>query len=142
MILYFIKDKSLYMTQIMKHLFACDMLAIKKYNNPISNFIYCALPYGPVIDQYKHFFEFLFFNDYTDFDFDNDIDKPKYIANIAFNKDLFTDEELKCMEYVKEIFSGKSSKQLSKWSHQFDAWAKTEIGNKIDLKKYINDFNI
>lgn len=142
MILYFIKDKSLYMTQIMKHLFACDMLFMKKYNTSISNFIYCALPHGPVIDQYKNFFEFLFYNDYTDFDFDEDIDKPKYIANITFDSDLFTKEELECMQYIKNVFKGKSSKQLSEWSHQFDAWSKTKIGDRIDLQKYIDNFKV
>lgn len=141
-LLYFIKDKSLYMTQIMKHLFACDMLSIKKYNASISNFVYCALPHGPVIDQYKSLFGYLFYCGYTDFDFDENIDKPKYIANISFDKDLFTNEELECMEYVKKTFAGKSSKQLSNWSHQFEAWTKTEISNKIDLRKYIDDFEI
>lgn len=141
-ILYFIKDKSLYMTQIMKHLFACDMLSMKEYDMAISNFSYCALPYGPVIDQYKDFLVFLLSNDYTDFDFDEDIDKPKYIANIQFDSNLFTKEELACMEYVKNTLKGKSSNELSEWSHQFNAWAKTEVGHKIDLRKYIDDFNI
>ena len=141
-ILYFIKDKSLYMTQIMKHLFACDMLSMKEHDMTISNFSYCALPYGPVIDQYKVFFAFLLANNYTDFDFDEDIDKPKYIANVPFDSNLFTEEELACMEYVKNTLKGKSSIELSKWSHQFDAWVKTEVGHKIDLRKYIDDFNI
>lgn len=60
--------------------------------------------YGTVIDQYKTFFEFLFSNGYINLAFDDDIDKPKYIANVNFNRNLFNKEDGVC----KKLLWGKA----------------------------------
>lgn len=130
---YILEGESLYKTQIMKSLFAIDFLNYKKFNKQITNLKYAHCPYGPMIDNWKKIFEFLIQNKYMQFDSTCEEDYLKFISDTKFNNKLFTEEELTTLKYVKDIFKGKSSVTLSKWSHEFPGWINTKDGEIINL---------
>ena len=139
--LYLLKNKPLYETQIMKHLFAVDFQSQKELNNPITTLFYAHAPYGPIIDNRDNIINYLLNNNYLKLVCIND-DKVKFIANQDCDLNLFTKAEQNILEKVQTKLEGKTSIELSEWSHQFTGWQKTRDGQIINYKKYINEFDI
>jgi len=139
--LYMLKNNPLYETQIMKHLFAIDFQAQKELNRPISTLRYAHAPYGPIIDGKDMIMNYLLKNNYLELICTND-DKVKFLAIKEYDSNLFTEEEQNILEKVKKKLNGKTSIELSKWSHSFLGWQETKDGQIINYKKYQNHFNL
>jgi hypothetical protein len=58
----------------------------------------------------------------------------------SVNKSLFSDDEIKTINNISTKFKGKSSKNLSEWSHKFIGWQKTNDSKIIsyDYSKYLD----
>lgn len=143
-LLYLLCDNPLYVMGLIKNMFAADFLNYKKYDSSISDFKYIKMGYGPVIDNYKDIINSMLKTGeikIEDIEVIDGVERFKYIAVWDINKSLFTKEELETLETVKKKFKGKSSKNLSDWSHKFDGWIKTPLGKVINYK-YAKDINI
>jgi len=137
--IYFLSDSKLYLTQLMKKLFATDFLFYKNFNITVTNFKYANCPFGPVVDGHNNLIDFLAKEAYIKFDFESGTDKPLITTDLIFNLEMFTTDEINVMNKVKYLLKGKSSTDLSKWSHNFEGWKKTNPGDIIDFK-YAKDF--
>lgn len=139
--LYLLKNNPLYETQIMKHLFAVDFESQKELNVPITAFAYAHAPYGPIIDNRDEIMNYLLNNNYLKIVCIND-DRVRFVANQEYDSNLFTPEEKNILEKVKKKLNGKTSIELSNWSHNFIGWQETKNGQIISYKKYTADFNL
>lgn len=139
--LYMLTNNPLFETQIMKHLFATDFESQKELNNPITKLKYAHAPYGPIIDERNEIINYLLKNNYIQIIFTDD-EKIKFIANHPYDLIFFNEEEKNILEKVKRKLKGKSSTELSNWSHGFRGWQQTENGQIIEYKKYIKDFDL
>ena len=139
--LYLLKNNPLHQTQIMKYLFATDFQAQKELNNPLTILKYAHAPYGPIIDERTEIINYLLNNNYIQILFIED-DKIKFTTNQEYDINLFSKQEIAVLEKVKKKLNGKNAIQLSNWSHNFTGWQKTKNGQIIDLKKYIEDFDL
>lgn len=117
----------------MKLLFYADFLHYKKNVLSISGVPYVRFQYGPVPKDYEFLLasfekcgiierDYNIMNDYT-------IINTK--AKQKFDDSLFTDDEIKTMEYVENYFKHYGSKKISEFSHEEDAWKNTEPGEII-----------
>lgn len=139
--LYILKNNSLFETQIMKYLFATDFETQKVLNKPLTTLKYAHAPYGPIIDERNEIINYLLNNKYIKIIFTND-EKIKFIATQEYDCNLFTKDEKEILKKVKDRLKGKTSVELSNWSHNFLGWKKTKNGQIIDYKKYINYFDL
>ena len=140
MILSILKDNKLYLTQLMKYLFACDFLSYKKYDKPISSFKYAALPHGPVVNNYKELINYLIQNNYIKIEV---LDEINYliVSNYEIDEDLFDKQEIEILNEIKTKFKGKTSKNLSDWSHDFIGWKNTKTSSIINYE-YAKKLNL
>lgn len=129
--LFMLENNPLYETQIMKNLFAIDFYSQKENGHPVTKLKYAKAPYGPIIDNRGNILNFLLQNNYLKIVYNND-DKLKFIAVQKYDKNLFNNNEIKVMKYIKEKFKNKTSQELSDWSHNFEGWKKTKNGQIID----------
>ena len=140
MILSILKDNKLYLTQLMKYLFACDFLSYKKYDKSISSFKYAALPHGPVVNDYKELINYLIQNSYIKIEV---LDETNYliVSNYEIDEDLFDKQEVAILNEIKTKFKGKTSKDLSDWSHDFIGWKNTNTSSIINYE-YAKELNL
>lgn len=139
-ILYMLKDNRLCETSLMKSLFAVDFYNYKECGTPITNLKYAHLPYGPVVDNRNDLYNLMLRNNYIKLEF-TDI-STNFMVNIQYDEGIFTKEELKNLNFVKNKLKGYTSNELSEWSHRFKGYKETKNGQIINYKyaKYL-DFN-
>jgi putative zinc finger/helix-turn-helix YgiT family protein len=130
--LYFLSEKKLYTTQLVKYLFATDFLYYKKYGKSITGYNYVKLEHGPVLDHYKDIINNLIKEELIEitetevYEENGELkDTFKFGALCRYNRNLFSKEEMDIMEDVSNRFKNYSSKKLSEWSHKFIGWQKT-----------------
>lgn len=138
--LYVLQDNALGETQLMKNMFALDFHSNKTLGSPITTLKYAKAPFGPIIDKHEKIINYLVNNDYLSLVFIGN-DKVKFKSNKDFNNDVFSDDELSILEFIKNKLKNKSANELSEWSHEFVGWQNTKIGQIIDYKKYKDEFN-
>ena len=118
-------------TKMNKLLFYIDFLAYRENGMAISGLSYKAIDFGPVPERWDVV--------YSEFD---EIHQElrsvgDFVGSVLTSTDkadlsLFTDSEIKVMEYVLEKFNNISSRDLSKLSHKESAWT-----NHHDLHEII-----
>lgn len=137
--LYLLNENELYQTQIMKYLFAIDFLAKKELDYPLTCLKYANAQFGPIINDRKNLFDFLVFQNYLNIKIE-DNDKVMFSSKKKYIDELFTSEEKSLIDKILTKFKGKTSTELSLWSHEFEGWKKTKPGEFIDYKyaKYFN----
>ena len=122
--LYLLYDNPLYETQIMTYLFASDFLCQKEEDKPLTQLRYVHVPVGLLIDNRDIILNQLLRDGYlTLTHFDGD--KVKFYSSLLSDTALFNDVELGVMDAVKKVFVGKTSVELSNWSHNFPGWSQT-----------------
>lgn len=141
-VLYILKDNKLCETLLMKHLFAVDFYNYKENGIAITNLKYAHLPYGPVVDNRNDLYNFMIKNGYIKLEF-NDIG-TNFIADTNYEKEIFTDDEIKSLDYVKTKLKGYTAGKISDWSHNFKGYKETKNGQIIDYKyaKYLDFSNL
>ncbi|MFA5407394.1 MAG: type II toxin-antitoxin system antitoxin SocA domain-containing protein [Bacilli bacterium] len=148
-ILYFLSKKELYITQLVKYLFASDFLSYKKYGFSITGSIYIKQQFGPLLKDYREIVNDLFRTgviEISKIEIIEDVagetkEIYKYKAIDNFDKDMFSDNEITILQTICTSFKNKSSKQLSDWSHNFIGWKETPILQTISYN-YAEDFNL
>ncbi len=141
--LYILNNNPLGKTQIMKNMFALDFENYKEYGYKITTLNYANGTHGPIIDNYKWIINYLLHNNYITIDPAIEEDKADvYLSNALVDLNFFFDEEVKCMNKVKNKLKGKSASELSLWSHKFIGWKETKAGEIISPKKYSDSFSL
>lgn len=134
MVLFFSKHlKGVYKTMMNKLLWYTDFLCFKTTSCSISGSRYLAYKLGPVPDHYALIFgdmerrnlieiseEFIKAGDNG-----NDIMGDNIVAKEELNPDMFSDVELKCLEYVAKKFGKFTTSKIVQYSHEEKAYRKT-----------------
>lgn len=138
--LYVLNNNYLTKTQIMKNLFCIDFEFFKEEKKSITSLKYVHCKYGPIIDKKDAYLNFLIQQNYIEI-VDNDDDIVLFKPIKEYDKSIFTLKELEIMDKVLLKLSGKSSKELSNWSHKFKGWLDTKDGEYISYS-YSKDFEL
>ncbi|NGM60908.1 DUF4065 domain-containing protein [Sphingobacterium sp. SGG-5] len=123
------KAGELYKTKLNKLLFYIDFLAYKCIGNSIMGLQYRAIPYGPVPSEYERLFLRL-----QDEGWLSNEERQNggeqfyevYHADIAFEGQLFTGEEIKVIDTVAALFKKKKTSEIVDLSHTEQAWIDNE----------------
>ncbi|MDA2670654.1 DUF4065 domain-containing protein [Bacillus cereus] len=127
MILYFAQN-GVQKTKLMKLLFYTDFLNYKKNLISMSGVPYVRLPFGPVPKDHDLLISSIEKNEMIniDYDFYNDYTIINIKAIEEFDDSLFTSDEIKILEQVKEHFKHFGSVAISDFSHEETGWKDTE----------------
>lgn len=92
------------------------------------------------MDNRNDLYNLMLRNNYIKLEF-TDI-STNFMVNIQYDEGIFTKEELKNLNFVKNKLKGYTSNELSEWSHRFKGYKETKNGQIINYKyaKYL-DFN-
>ena len=131
--LYVLKNNYLSITQIMKTFFAIDFLSFKDLNKTITSFKYAHATYGPIIDNKDFYLDMLVKSGYLEIFYD-ELEVVLFKPCMECDLSLFSDDEIKVLDMVKNKLKGKSAKELTEWSHRFKGWIDTKQGKIIDFK--------
>ncbi len=138
-VIYFLKDKYTYITRLNKYLFYADFLNFSVSGYSITGLNYEAIDMGPAPYSYKLLYGVLDAEKYIKYD--NELkgnnEQSKYVPIKKFDKELFTEQELKNIETVYEKFRYKKTPQIIDISHEEEAWKKNRKSDGlISYKEY------
>jgi uncharacterized phage-associated protein len=127
MVIYFAENQKPWKTQLNKLLFYADFHTFALTGFSMSGVKYRAIDMGPVPNNFSSIFEYMSNQNLVEIkstSFENGgigeqfLPKPESV----FNKELFTETELKVLANVAETLAQKSTQDLIARSHQEKAW--------------------
>lgn len=139
-VLYLLDNNSLYETSLMKNLFTVDFECVKESGRPITDLRYVHMKFGPVIDNRFDLYNFLIKNEYIELE-QVEFDTGTKFKNIcSCDEKLFSDDELRVLDLVKNKLKKYGASSLSDWSHKFKGWKDTKDGEVIsyDYAPYLD----
>lgn len=131
-VLFFSKDGA-FTTCLNKFLFYADFLHFKRFSVSMTGLRYAHMPFGPAPDKFMNFFALLTENgivDVEEVNYDGG-SGVRFKPSIGIDTNVFEESELRCLLAVKAAFEGKSSKEMSDYSHEEEAWRSTKNGDLI-----------
>lgn len=136
LISYIASKVTLYLTSLNKYLWFIDMISYNKMATSITGLTYMHEQYGPVILNRKYEEISKLDDKYRREDKEKNDGSIQSIITSNNNYDLstFTDKELKIIDYVIDLLSDKSVKEISNLSHKELAWKNTERFEKISFE--------
>jgi uncharacterized phage-associated protein len=132
MVIYLIQAAD-FQVRLNKLLFYSDFLSYKNSGYSISGCNYKAIQMGPVPNQYGTIFDYLKQSQYIDekpIPYKNDYIE-KLIPLKHFNKSLFTEKEINCLDSVIRKLKNKSKKEIVDLSHKEPAWIHNQKSRSI-----------
>lgn len=128
MVLYFAQNNpKLSKTRLNKLLFYSDFRFFKENSVSISGTTYIHDYYGPVPSDFELLYTLLKDNDEIETKPFNDGHGEMFISAQEFNKNLFTNEELKVLKTVSDDFKDYNAKKITDYSHQEKAYQDTKM---------------
>lgn len=128
MVLYFTQNNpKLSKTRLNKLLFYSDFRFFKENSVSISGTTYIHDYYGPVPSDFELLYTLLKDNDEIETKPFNDGHGEMFISAQEFNKNLFTNEELKVLKTVSDDFKDYNAKKITDYSHQEKAYQDTKM---------------
>ncbi len=137
-ILFFSVGQGVWKTKLNKLLFFADFLSHKRFKKPITGARYKALPFGPVPEDYGKWYSILSESgeiEIREEALSDDVVGEKILAKKGVNTKVFTCQELKILEFVREFFEDKTTKETTNISHEEEAYYTTSIGDFIPYEK-------
>ena len=136
-IIFFCKEASVPKTKLNKLLFYADFRHYKEYDVSITGAKYARLPYGPVLDQYEHYFAFLYHDEHAltikEKDFGDYV--GEYFRSVKEpDLSLFSASELKVLSIVKENFASHTASQIKEKSHKEQGYKETSNSQIISYQ--------
>lgn len=126
MILYFLGHMNVgYKTSLNKLMFYADFLMYREHCVGISGLSYSALPYGNVPNNFKVLYGI--FNEVEEIDDEKPYFKPLTVCDLS----VFSENEVRVLEYVAEKMAKQASTALSESNHLEDAWLKYKHDTKL-----------
>ncbi len=141
MVVYFSEHIKPYKTKMNKLLFYADFLMFKQSCFSISGVRYNAINMGPVPHNFQSVFEYLaneaeidiHYHEFPDGGFGEQfVARPER----PFNKNLFSEPELKVLEKIVDTFKTTSTNDIIELSHLEAAWQKNEQNKSIISYEY------
>lgn len=126
MILYFLGHMNVgYKTALNKLMFYADFLMYREHCVGISGLSYSALPYGNVPNNFKVLYGI--FDEVEEIDDERPYFKPLTVCDLS----VFSENEVRVLEYVAEKMAKQASIALSETNHLEDAWLKYKHDTKL-----------
>lgn len=126
MILYFLGHMNVgYKTALNKLMFYADFLMYREHCVGISGLSYSALPYGNVPNNFKVLYGI--FDEVEEIDDERPYFKPLTVCDLS----VFSENEVRVLEYVAEKMAKQASTALSETNHLEDAWQKYKHDTKL-----------
>lgn len=126
MILYFLGHMNVgYKTALNKLMFYADFLMYREHCVGISGLSYSALPYGNVPNNFKVLYGI--FDEVEEIDDEKPYFKPLTVCDLS----VFSENEVRVLEYVAEKMAKQASIALSETNHLEDAWLKYKHDTKL-----------
>ena len=143
LISYIASKTKLYLTSLNKYLWFIDMISYNKRAVSITGLTYVHEQYGPVIINRKYEEISKLDEKYKREDKENNDGSIKSVITSNENYDLsaFTKEEIKIIDYVINMLSNKTVKEISNLSHKESGWKDTDRYEKISFE-YADNLNI
>jgi putative zinc finger/helix-turn-helix YgiT family protein len=143
-ILFFCKGEGIPRTKLNKLLFYADFKHFKEYAVSITGAQYAQLPYGPVLNNYDHYFATLIGNGaltINETEFPDGFVVEQFFSSKEPDLSLFSDSELKVLVSVKDYFKDVNAKDISRISHEEQGYKDT-ADNAIISYKYAEKLRI
>ena len=121
-------------TVLNKLLFYADFIHYREYAVSITGLKYAAIDYGPVPDNYEHYYALLVDNGSLGVEeiFCNDeIAGEKFLSKKNPELSLFSPSELKILASVKEYFDTWTARNISDCAYKEKGYEETPIGRPI-----------
>ena len=143
LISYIASKTKLYLTSLNKYLWFIDMISYNERAVSITGLSYIHEQYGPVIVKRKYEEISKLDEKYKREDKEQDDGSIQSIITSNGNYDLssFSDKEMKIINYVIDLLSNKSVKEISNLSHKELGWKNTARFEKISFE-YANELQI
>ena len=143
LISYIASKTKLYLTSLNKYLWFIDMISYNNRAVPITGLTYVHEQYGPVIINRKYEEISKLDEKYKREDKENNDGSIQSVITSNENYDLssFTKEEIKIIDYVINMLSNKTVKEISNLSHKESGWKDTDRYEKISFE-YADNLNI
>lgn len=134
-------DEGILKTKLLKEMFYCDFLTYKNTGSSITGLEYAKLPYGPVPDSFDYILNILTKSEIIDYEveFINNYESHCIIKKQEIDEAIFSEEEIKIINKIKNYFKEYSSSDIVNYSHKEKAFIESE---KLDKIKYDYAFNI
>lgn len=142
MILYFAQDFVL-KTKLLKEMFYADFIYYKNTGASITGLEYAKITHGPVPDNFDEIISIYVEQGLLDYkiEYENEYENHKISSKHKFDKNIFSNDEIKSLEQVKKHFENFTSKQIAEFSHMEKAFIETEFSKKIEYD-YAFDLNL
>jgi len=122
-LLYFTQNcKDVFNTKMNKLLFYLDFYNYRQTGYSVSGLTYKAIQYGPVPERWDKVYVVFDEIEQETIEFPNGVTGTRLDSSVPPNLDLFSDEEKLSLRTIAEKFCNTSSSDISKISHQEDAW--------------------
>ena len=133
-------------TKLNKLLWYCDFLHFKETSVSITGTRYVPLPYGPVPDNYELIIttmlrEGLLEKNEISFDTKGDIVGEQFTTLVEPQESIFSEQEIKVMNFVADKFREYTSTRITDMSHQETAYKKCEDQDIISYE-YAKDLSL
>lgn len=133
MILYILGFHETYRTKINKLLWYMDFLCYKVYSVSISGNSYTHSTYGPIADDYELIISVMLKDALIDKDevIAHDTVREQLKSLISCDKSIFSEDEIKVMDFVLNKFKDFKCGEISEYSHEEVPYKNTIEGQKI-----------
>ena len=133
MILYILGFHETYRTKINKLLWYMDFLCYKVYSVSISGNSYTHSTYGPIADDYELIISVMLKDALIDKDevIAHDTVREQLKSLTSCDKSIFSEDEIKVMDFVLNKFKDFKCSEISEYSHEEAPYKNTIEGQKI-----------
>lgn len=133
MILYILGFHETYRTKINKLLWYMDFLCYKVYSVSISGNSYTHSAYGPTADDYELIISVMLKDALIDKDevIAHDTVREQLKSLTSCDKSIFSEDEIKVMDFVLDKFKDFKCAEISEYSHEEAPYKNTIEGQKI-----------
>ncbi len=133
MILYMLKFHETFRTKINKLLWYVDFLFYKTFSISISGNSYTHSEYGPTADDYELIISVMLKDAFIDKNeiIVHNIVREQLKSLTSFDKSIFSEDEIKVMDFVLNKFKDFKCVEISEYSHKEAPYKNTVEGQKI-----------
>lgn len=129
-------------TKLLKEMFYADFIYYKNTGSSITGLEYAKINFGPVPDDYEKIINECTKNNKIEYNinFKNEFEYHNIKSIEKPDKNVFSEEEIKTIEFIKEYFKNFTSTDIVNFSHQEQAFKETDFFKPISYD-YAFDIN-
>ena len=140
---FFAKD-GVFKSKLCKLIFYADFKHFKDYAVSITGVKYAHADHGPVPDNFEHYFATLIHDEKAirveEMNFKEYLGE-RYFSDVEPDLNVFSEDELEILLYVKKFFKDYTATQIRKSSHSEKGYKETRVGDIISYE-YANSLQI